>query len=49
MYYLASVPISAFSDSPKASHLTQREHLAAKALDILPLFFEGVELTSWAW
>jgi len=33
---------------PKASHLTQSEHLAANARDILPFNLEGAALTKAA-
>jgi hypothetical protein len=31
---------------PKASHLTQSEHLAANALEILPFSFDEVAFTN---
>jgi len=39
MYALQLAPISAFSDSPKASILIQIEHFAANDLEIFPFIF----------
>lgn len=53
MYSFDCDPISAFYDYPKikqsiprASHLTQREHFAAKARETFPLNLVDVALTS---